>query len=217
MDGTSGAVSANTFTGTTFTSGAASMNATGFRLTGGPSVTTTGIDAGSAAITNVASGGTTGTNAANIADVKQIAKDTVTNAVNNLSSTLTVTDGTTDGNVSLKTDKLKIVGTGAAKATVNGQTITVDVAKGTIAANSTTGALTGTAGVVDANDMATAVNTAITKAVDNATGTQALNLTDGTNTGSVKLSTQTLSVSGTNGVQAYCRWSRYYHWLRYSY
>ena len=202
LDGTSGAVSANTFTGTTFTSGAASMNATGFRLTGGPSVTTTGIDAGSAAITNVASGGTTGTNAANIADVKQIAKDTVTNAVNNLSSTLTVTDGTTDGNVSLKTDKLKIVGTGAAKATVNGQTITVDVAKGTIAANSTTGALTGTAGVVDANDMATAVNTAITKAVDNATGTQALNLTDGTNTGSVKLSTQTLSVSGTNGVQA---------------
>ena len=202
LDGTSGAVSANTFTGTTFTAGAASMNATGFRLTGGPSVTTTGIDAGSAAITNVASGGTTGTNAANIADVKQIAKDTVTNAVNNLSSTLTVTDGTTDGNVSLKTDKLKIVGTGAAKATVNGQTITVDVAKGTIAANSTTGALTGTAGVVDANDMATAVNTAITKAVDNATGTQALNLTDGTNTGSVKLSTQTLSVSGTNGVQA---------------
>ena len=202
LDGTSGAVSANTFTGTTFTAGAAFMNATGFRLTGGPSVTTTGIDAGSAAITNVASGGTTGTNAANIADVKQIAKDTVTNAVNNLSSTLTVTDGTTDGNVSLKTDKLKIVGTGAAKATVNGQTITVDVAKGTIAANSTTGALTGTAGVVDANDMATAVNTAITKAVDNATGTQALNLTDGTNTGSVKLSTQTLSVSGTNGVQA---------------
>ena len=202
LDGTSGAVSANTFTGTTFTAGAASMNATGFRLTGGPSVTTTGIDAGSAVITNVASGGTTGTNAANIADVKQIAKDTVTNAVNNLSSTLTVTDGTTDGNVSLKTDKLKIVGTGAAKATVNGQTITVDVAKGTIAANSTTGALTGTAGVVDANDMAAAVNTAITKAVDNATGTQALNLTDGTNTGSVKLSTQTLSVSGTNGVQA---------------
>ena len=202
LDGTSGAVSGNTFTGTTFTAGAASMNATGFRLTGGPSVTTTGIDAGSAAITNVASGGTTGTNAANIADVKQIAKDTVTNAVNNLSSTLTVTDGTTDGNVSLKTDKLKIVGTGAAKATVNGQTITVDVAKGTIAANSTTGALTGTAGVVDANDMAAAVNTAITKAVDNATGTQSLNLTDGTNTGSVKLSTQTLSVSGTNGVQA---------------
>ena len=111
----------------------------------------------------------------------------MTNAVNNLSSTLTVTDGTTDGNVSLKTDKLKIVGTGAAKATVNGQTITVDVAKGTIAANSTTGALTGTAGVVDANDMATAVNTAITKAVDTATGTQKLDISAGGTDSSVNL------------------------------
>ncbi len=69
------------------------------------------------------------------------------------------------------------------------QTVTVDVAKGTLSANSTTGALTGTTGVVDANDMAAAVNTAITKAVDNATGTKALNLTDGTNTGYVKFST----------------------------
>ena len=287
LDGTSGAVSGNTFT-----AGNASMNTTGFRLTGGPSVTTTGIDAGNKVITNVASGGTTSTNAANIGDVN----DKVTSAINNLTTNLTkntsisytanndtlvktvslndgfkftngtlttaevaaggvvkfnVTQGTlstdtngtvsagttgvattsdvasavnsavtaavtnatgnqkldisaggTDSSVNLKTQKLTVAGTGAAKATVNGQTITVDVTKGTIAANSTTGALTGTAGVVDANDMAAAVNTAITKAVDNATGTQSLNLTDGTNTGSVKLSTQTLSVSGTNGVQA---------------
>ena len=296
LDGTSGAVSGNTFTGdtftgNTFTAGNASMNTTGFRLTGGPSVTTTGIDAGNKVITNVASGGTTSTNAANIGDVN----DKVTSAINNLTTNLTkntsisytanndtpvktvslndgfkftngtlttaevaaggvvkfnvtqgslstdgngnitntagvattddvktavntaitkavdnatstqkldISAGGTDSSVNLKTQKLTVAGTGAAKATVNGQTITVDVAKGTIAANSTTGALTGTAGVVDANDMAAAVNTAITKAVDNATGTQALNLTDGTNTGSVKLSTQTLSVSGTNGVQA---------------
>ena len=296
LDGTSGAVSGNTFTGdtftgNTFTAGNASMNTTGFRLTGGPSVTTTGIDAGNKVITHVASGGTTATNAANIGDVN----DKVTSAINNLTTNLTkntsisytanndtpvktvslndgfkftngtlttaevaaggvvkfnvtqgslstdgngnitntagvattddvktavntaitkavdnatstqkldISAGGTDSSVNLKTQKLTVAGTGAAKATVNGQTITVDVAKGTIAANSTTGALTGTAGVVDANDMAAAVNTAITKAVDNATGTQALNLTDGTNTGSVKLSTQTLSVSGTNGVQA---------------
>ena len=287
LDGATGGVSGNTFT-----AGNASMNTTGFRLTGGPSVTTTGIDAGNKVITNVASGGTTSTNAANIGDVN----DKVTSAINNLTTNLTkntsisytanndtpvktvslndgfkftngtlttaevaaggvvkfnVTQGTlstdtngtvsagttgvattsdvasavnsavtaavtnatgnqkldisaggTDSSVNLKTQKLTVAGTGAAKATVNGQTITVDVTKGTIAANSTTGALTGTAGVVDANDMAAAVNTAITKAVDNATGTQSLNLTDGTNTGSVKLSTQTLSVSGTNGVQA---------------
>ena len=174
LDGTSGAVSANTFTGTTFTgttftAGAASMNATGFRLTGGPSVTTTGIDAGSAAITNVASGGTTGTNAANIADVKQIAKDTVNNAVTNLSSTLTVTDGTTDGNVSLKTDKLKVVGTGAATANVNGQTITIGVAKGTLT-NDTDGKVksTGT-GVATTDEVESTVNNAISKAVTNST------------------------------------------------
>ncbi len=169
LDGTSGAVSGNTFTGTTFTSGAASMNATGFRLTGGPSVTTTGIDAGSAAITNVASGGTTGTNAANIADVKQIAKDTVNNAVTNLSSTLTVTDGTTDGNVSLKTDKLKVVGTGAATANVNGQTITIGVAKGTLT-NDTDGKVksTGT-GVATTDEVESTVNNAISKAVTNST------------------------------------------------
>ena len=164
---------------------------------------TDGINAGGKVITNVGTGrvsnsSTDDGNVANIGDVKAIAN----NAVANLSTSLGVTDGTNSGTVNLKNQSLKVVGTGVAKATVNGQTITVDVAKGTIAANPTTGALTGTAGVVDANDMATAVNTAITKAVDNATGTQALNLTDGTNTGSVKLSTQTLSVSGTNGVQA---------------
>ena len=169
LDGTSGAVIGNTFTGTTFTAGAASMNATGFRLTGGPSVTTTGIDAGSAAITNVASGGTTGTNAANIDDVKQIAKDTVTNAVSNLSSTLTVTDGTTDGNVSLKTDKLKVVGTGAATANVNGQTITIGVAKGTLT-NDTDGKIksTGT-GVATTDEVESTVNNAISKAVTSST------------------------------------------------
>ncbi|MDU6765482.1 MAG: hypothetical protein E6445_11005, partial [Staphylococcus sp.] len=85
LDGTSGAVSGNTFTGNTFTAGNASMNTTGFRLTGGPSVTTTGIDAGNKVITNVASGGTTSTNAANIGDVN----DKVTSAINNLTTNLT--------------------------------------------------------------------------------------------------------------------------------
>ena len=164
---------------------------------------TNGINAGNKAITNVGTGRVANSNAddtnvANIGDVKAIATD----AVANLSTNLGITDGTTSGTVNLKNQSLKVVGTGAAKATVSGQTITVDVAKGTLTANSTTGALTGTTGVVDANDMATAVNTAITKAVDNATGTQTLNLTDGTNTGSVKLSTQRLSVTGANGVQA---------------
>jgi len=161
---------------------------------------TNGINAGNKAITNVGSGIVANSNAdnsnvANIGDVKTIAND----AVANLSTNLGVTDGTNNGTVNLKTEKLKVVGTGAAKATVNGQTITVDVAKGTLAANAATGALTGTAGVVDANDMATAVNTAITKAVDNATGNQALKIGgDTATTGSVNLKRDTLSVKGDN-------------------
>ena len=161
---------------------------------------TAGINAGNKAITNVGSGIVANSNAdnsnvANIGDVKTIAND----AVANLSTNLGVTDGTNNGTVNLKTEKLKVVGTGAAKATVNGQTITVDVAKGTLAANAANGALTGTAGVVDANDMATAVNTAITKAVDNATGNQALKIGgDTAATGSVNLKSDTLSVKGDN-------------------
>ena len=161
---------------------------------------TNGINAGNKAITNVGTGIVANSNAdnsnvANIGDVKTIAND----AVANLSTNLGVTDGTNNGTVNLKTEKLKVVGTGAATATVNGQTITVDVAKGTLAANAATGALTGTAGVVDANDMATAVNTAITKAVDNATGNQALKIGgDNAATGSVNLKSDTLSVKGDN-------------------
>ena len=161
---------------------------------------TAGINAGNKAITNVGTGIVANSNAdnsnvANIGDVKTIAND----AVANLSTNLGVTDGTNNGTVNLKTEKLKVVGTGAATTTVNGQTVTVDVAKGTLAANAATGALTGTAGVVDANDMATAVNTAITKAVDNATGTQALKIGgDTAATGSVNLKSDTLSVKGDN-------------------
>ena len=161
---------------------------------------TAGINAGNKAITNVGTGIVANSNAdnsnvANIGDVKTIAND----AVANLSTNLGVTDGTNNGTVNLKTEKLKVVGTGAATTTVNGQTVTVDVAKGTLAANAATGALTGTAGVVDANDMATAVNTAIAKAVDNATGTQALKIGgDTAATGSVNLKSDTLSVKGDN-------------------
>ena len=164
---------------------------------------TNGINAGGKAITNVGTGRVANSNAddtnvANIGDVKTIATD----AVANLSTNLGITDGTTSGTVNLKNQSLKVVGTGVAKATVNGQTITVDVAKGTLTNNTTTGALTGTAGVVDANDMATAVNTAITKAVDTATGTQKLDISAGGTDSSVNLKTQKLTVAGTGAATA---------------
>ena len=164
---------------------------------------TDGINAGGKAITNVGTGrvsnsSTDDGNVANIGDVKAITN----NAVANLSTSLGVTDGTNSGTVNLKNQSLKVVGTGVAKATVNGQTITVDVAKGTLTNNTTTGALTGTAGVVDANDMATAVNTAITKAVDTATGTQKLDISAGGTDSSVNLKNQKLTVAGTGAATA---------------
>ena len=76
-----------------------------------------GINGGNKTITNVASGGTTDTNAANIGDVKQ--------AVANLSQNLNITDGTNNGTIDLKNQKLNVAGANGVKATVNGQTVTV--------------------------------------------------------------------------------------------
>ncbi len=61
------------------------VNNDGLTITGGPSMTNGGINAGGKAITNVASGGTTATNAANIGDVQRAAaasKTTVTQGSN---------------------------------------------------------------------------------------------------------------------------------------
>ena len=89
---------------------------------------TDGINAGGKAISNVASGGTTDTNAANIGDVKQ--------AVANLSQNLNITDGTNNGTVNLKNQKLNLAGANGVTATVNNQTITVGLDANTV--NATT-------------------------------------------------------------------------------
>ena len=78
---------------------------------------TDGINGGNKTITNIASGGTTDTNAANIGDVKQ--------AVANLSQNLNITDGTNNGTIDLKNQKLNVAGANGVTATVNGQTVTV--------------------------------------------------------------------------------------------
>ena len=89
---------------------------------------TDGINAGGKAISNVASGGTIDTNAANIGDVKQ--------AVANLSQNLNITDGTNNGTVDLKNQKLNVAGANGVTATVNNQTITVGLDADTV--NATT-------------------------------------------------------------------------------
>ena len=206
LDGTSGAVSANTFTGTTFTgttftAGAASMNATGFRLTGGPSVTTTGIDAGSAVITNVASGGTTGTNAANIDDVKSAISDLTTNLTKNTSISYTANTATPGQTVSLKDGFNFSNGTLTTAEVAAGGVVKFNVTQGSLSTDGN-GNITNTAGVATTDDVKTAVNTAITKAVDNATGTQKLDISAGGTDSSVNLKTQKLTVAGTGAATA---------------
>ena len=96
------------------------------------------------------------TGADGLATAKNVAS-AINSAVNGLSQNLNISDGTKDSSVALKNQKLTVTGTGAAKATVSGQTITIDVAKGTLTANAN-GTATGTAGVADASDVASAIN-----------------------------------------------------------
>ena len=155
LDGTDGSVTGKTFTGTTFTgtsftgtsftagntvintngltNGTTAITGTGVTTdnvtVGGISVDKTdGINAGGKVISNVASGGTTLTNAANIGDVQ--------NAVANLSKNLNITDGTHDGTVDLKNQKLNVAGANGVTATVKDQTITVGLDANTV--NATT-------------------------------------------------------------------------------
>ena len=155
LDGTDGSVTGKAFTGTTFTgtsftgasftagntvintngltNGTTAITGTGVTTdnvtVGGISIDkTTGINAGNKVISNVASGGTTLTNAANIGDVQ--------NAVANLSQNLNITDGTNNGTVNLKNQKLNVAGANGVTATVNNQTITVGLDADTV--NATT-------------------------------------------------------------------------------
>ena len=59
--------------------GNTTVNNSGLTIANGPSVTNTGIDAGNKQISNVASGGDTDSNAANIGDVKRITNQLSTN------------------------------------------------------------------------------------------------------------------------------------------
>ena len=155
LDGTDGSVTGKAFTGTTFTgtsftgtsftagntvintngltNGTTAITGTGVTTdnvtVGGISIDkTAGINAGNKVISNVASGGTTLTNAANIGDIQ--------NAVANLSQNLNITDGTHDGTVDLKNQKLNVAGANGVTATVNNQTITVGLDADTV--NATT-------------------------------------------------------------------------------
>ena len=142
------------------------MNTTGFHLTGGPSVTTTGIDAGNKVITNVASGGTTSTNAANIGDITKAISDLTTNLTKNTSISYTANTATPGQTVSLKDGFNFTNGTlTTAEVAANG-VVKFNVTQGSLSTDGN-GNITNTAGVATTDDVKNAVNTAINKAVTN--------------------------------------------------
>ena len=136
------------------------------------------------------------TGADGLATAKNVAS-AINSAVNGLSQNLNISDGTQNSTIALKNQKLIITGTGAAKTTVNGQTITIDVAEGTLTPNTTDGTVTGATGVAKATEVATAINNTntvlgdkiatnttniahtIALADDNGTSTTAKSLKDG--------------------------------------
>ena len=153
MNGSSGTIQGNKFIGNSFKAGRSSIDNDGLTITNGPSVLATGINAGNKQITGVSSGGTIDTNAANIGDVKK--------AVANVSQNLNISDGTKDSSVALKSQKLTVTGTGAATTAVNNQTITVDVAEGTLSNNADGTVKADAAGVATTKNVADVINKTI--------------------------------------------------------
>ena len=196
LNGTNGAIQGNTFAGNSFTAGNSVLNTTGFHITGGPSVTAAGIDAGNKAITNVASGLGNDSNAATVGDVKGlvdgVGKNTFTLAADTTSTTAQALNKS--GGLSFKVaGDSDLISTSA-----TGNTVTVSISKGSLTNNTDGTVNANTAGVATTGDVATAVNDAVAKA----TGSQGLTITDGANTGKVNLKTQSLNITGTNGVDA---------------
>ena len=148
------------------------------------------------------------TGADGLATAKNVAS-AINSAVNGLSQNLNISDGTKDSSVALKSQKLTVTGTGAAKATVNNQTITVDVAEGTLTPNTTDGSVTGTTGVAKATEVAVAINNTKTvlgtkidkNAADIATnkGNIATNTADiATNKGKIATNTANIATNTAN-------------------
>ena len=120
------------------------VNNDGVAITGGPSVTKTGISAGNKPITNVASGGTTDSNAANIGDVKKAA-----------AAAKTVVKQGANTTVSSATDRA----TGATEYTVNAEKSVVQ-GSSDVSVNAVTNGLTTTYTA----DLSTAAKASLAKA-----------------------------------------------------
>ena len=102
--------------------GDSTLTSDGLNITGGPSITKTGISAGNKPITNVASGGTTDSNAANIGDVKKAAAAAKTVVKQGANTTVSSVTNAATGATEYTVNAEKSVVQGSSDVTVNAVT-----------------------------------------------------------------------------------------------
>ena len=102
--------------------GSTTVNNDGVAITGGPSITKTGISAGNKPITNVASGGTTDSNAANIGDVKKAAAAAKTVVKQGANTTVSSATDAATGATAYTVNAEKSVVQGSSDVSVNAAT-----------------------------------------------------------------------------------------------
>jgi len=181
--------------------GDSTLTSDGLNITSGPSITKTGISAGNKPITNVASGGTTDSNAANIGDVKKAAaaaKTVVKQGANtSVSSATDAATGATEYTVNAEKSVVQGSSDVTVNAVTNGLTTTYTADLSTTAKASLAKADTAVQKVVSSNSNLTASKTGDTVTLD---FSQTPNFTSVT-TGNSKLSSDGLKIgSGTNSV-----------------
>ena len=181
--------------------GDSTLTSDGLNITGGPSVTKAGISAGNKPITNVASGGTTNSNAANIGDVKKAAaaaKTVVKQGANtSVSSATNAATGATEYTVNAEKSVVQGSSDVTVNAVTNGLTTTYTANLSTTAKASLAKADTAVQKVVSSNPNLTASKTGDTVTLD---FSQTPNFTSVT-AGNSKLTSDGLKIgSGTSQV-----------------
>ena len=181
--------------------GDSTLTSDGLNITGGPSITKTGISAGNKPITNVASGGTTDSNAANIGDVKQAAaaaKTVVKQGANTTVSSVTnAATGATEYTVNAEKSVVQGSSDVSVNAVTNGLTTTYTADLSTTAKASLAKADTAVQKVVSSNPNLTASKTGDTVTLDFSQTPSFSSVT----TGNSVLTSDGLKIgSGTNSV-----------------
>ncbi len=150
--------------------GDSTLTSDGLNITGGPSITKTGISAGNKPITNVASGGTTDSNAANIGDVKKAAAAAKTVVKQGANTTVSSATDAATGATEYTVNAEKSVVQGSSDVTVNavtnGLTTTYTADLSTTAKASLAKADTAVQKVVSSNPNLTASKTGDTVTLD---------------------------------------------------